>query len=254
MSGSILSSWTSHGAASMQEREQNPLEKRASFDRRMALMLLGGGVGAIALTGCSARSMTRRLPEPDYPAVGEGSVPSTLDASIKPGTQGTAQFANVLPRATWTTSPPNFADMYRMAPVKYVTVHHDGMTAFTDRSQQATADRLERIRSLHRSKGWADIGYHYAIDPAGRIWACRPVTWQGAHVKNRNPGNVGIVVLGNFEEQRPNAAQLAALKVHLAQVRATFKVRSGRTFGHKDWPGAQTACPGRNLHPQVARL
>ena len=29
-----------------------------------------------------------------------------------------------------------------------------------------------------------DVGYHYAVDRAGRVWECRPLTWQGAHVRN----------------------------------------------------------------------
>ena len=236
----------------MTEREQDPSERRTACDRRSMLCLLGGGVSAIALAGCSTRSMTRRLPDPTAPSLASGE--HVDHAPIVEPTTPAARFANVLPRKEWASTGPNFQDMFRMAPIKYITVHHDGMTSFTSQSKQAAADRLEKIRSLHRGKGWADIGYHYAIDPAGRIWACRPVTWQGAHVKNRNPGNVGIVVLGNFEIQRLNAAQLASLKVHVAQVRTTFSVRNGRTFGHKDWPGAATACPGRNLHPKVARL
>lgn len=216
------------------------------------LCLLGGSVGAIALAGCSSRPMTRRLPDPTAPSLAGGGIVDD-EVVVEPPTPK-ALFANVLPRNEWASTEPNYQDMFRMAPIKYITVHHDGMTAFSSRSKKAAANRLEQIRSLHRGKGWADIGYHYAIDPAGRIWACRPVSWQGAHVKNRNPGNVGIVMLGNYELQSLNAVQLASLKVHVAQVRTTFSVRRGRTFGHKDWPGAATLCPGRNLHPKVARL
>jgi hypothetical protein len=35
----------------------------------------------------------------------------------------------------------------------------------------------------------ADIGYHYTIDPTGRIWEGRPVQYQGAHVKMNNEHN-----------------------------------------------------------------
>lgn len=238
----------------MCELDNMPEERPPGFGRRAVLRLVGASLGVAALGGCTPRSITRRLPEPDYPLINSPNLAAGASPVEAPLAAANAGFANVLARSAWTSTAPSYSEMYRMAPVKYVTVHHDGMRKFTARSSAAAAERLEQIRSLHRNKGWADIGYHYAIDPAGRIWACRPVSWQGAHVKDRNPGNVGIVVLGNFELQRPNGAQLAALKVHLAQVQRVFSIRDGRTFGHKDWPGAATACPGRYLHPHVARL
>ena len=72
------------------------------------------------------------------------------------------------------------------------------------------------IRRGHvNHNGWADIGYHFAVDRAGRVWSCRPLVWQGAHVKDRNEGNIGVLVLGNFEIERPTSAQLNALAIHL---------------------------------------
>ena len=60
-----------------------------------------------------------------------------------------------------------------MLPVKYITVQHDGMSPFTTTSKSAAASRLETIRRSHlrRDGGrWGDIGYHFAIDPSGRLW------------------------------------------------------------------------------------
>jgi len=122
------------------------------------------------------------------------------------------------------------------------------MNVFKATSKRAAQDRLELIRTAHRNKGWGDIGYHYAIDPAGRIHECRPVTWQGAHVKDCNEGNIGIVVLGNYEDQRPNLAQLRALRKHLDQLEKIYSIPRRKVRGHKDWPPASTACPGRHLH------
>ena len=233
--------------------QENPDQRDASFGRREALRLLGSGLGLAVLAGCSSRSITRRIPEPDWPAASSGPLlktPAPKAAVVAP-----SQFANVQSRLAWAGSGPNYGKMNRMTTPKWITVHHDGMTVFTDTSLSAARGRLELIRTVHRrDNGWGDIGYHYAIDPGGRIHACRPVLWQGAHVKNCNPGNIGIVVLGNFSQQRPSGVQLAALKTHLTQLRTAYKIPRSRTRGHKDWPSASTACPGRYLHSQLRKV
>ena len=55
---------------------------------------------------------------------------------------------------------------------------------------------------------WADIGYHYVIDRQGRIWEGRELSWKGAHAGNKqaNENNVGIALIGNFENVEPPAA------------------------------------------------
>ncbi len=75
----------------------------------------------------------------------------------------------------------------------------------------AAAGRIELIRAGHRARGWGDIGYHLIVDPLGNAWQGRPLIWQGAHVKDRNEGNIGILVVGNFEVGRPTGPQLDAL-------------------------------------------
>ena len=71
-----------------------------------------------------------------------------------------------------------------MLPARYITIHHDGMPeAFTSTTKVSAASRLETIRKSHlrRDGGrWGDIGYHFAIDPAGRLWQGRPLTWAGS--------------------------------------------------------------------------
>ena len=57
----------------------------------------------------------------------------------------------------------------RGTPVRYITVHHDGMDPFFDTNKRAVAAHLETIRRLHRRKGWGDIGYHFAVDRAGLV-------------------------------------------------------------------------------------
>ena len=95
-----------------------------------------------------------------------------------------------------------------------VTVHHDAMK-WTGRHTYAKAvARLRRIREYHvGNNGWADIGYHFAIDGRGHVWQCRQAAYQGAHVGGKNEFNIGILVMGNFEEQVPTENQKKSLQV-----------------------------------------
>ena len=138
---------------------------------------------------------------------------------------------------------------------RYITIHHDGMTSFTSTSKSATKARLETIRKAHlrRDGGrWGDIGYHYAIDPAGRLWEGRSLKWQGAHVKARNEGNIGVVVLGNYEKQSLNRAQSAAIESTLKLLMKKHSVPVSRVRTHQEW--AATACPGKSLQRLMVTL
>ena len=91
-------------------------------------------------------------------------------------------------------------------------------------------ERLEWIRNGHRGKGWSDIGYHYIIDRSGVVWQGRDITrWQGAHVKNRNENNIGVMCLGNFMLQQPSAAQVAALNTDQIQALTTNQFKAMET-------------------------
>jgi hypothetical protein len=132
-----------------------------------------------------------------------------------------------------------------MLPVRRITVHHDGMPPVSVRAHADVAARIEQIRMSHIERGWGDIGYHYIVDPAGRVWQGRPLTWQGAHVKDQNPGNLGVLCLGNFEMQTPTPAQLAMLDRFVSSQMHRYSVSLALVKTHREM--APTICPGRNL-------
>lgn len=200
---------------------------------------LFAGVGLL-LVGCAPKAVTTALPSPVWKPRELGP----LDAPPAIATP-TPAAGNVIPRAQWAGSTPVPALMNPMLPVRYITVHHDGMDPFYGSDVRSTADRLERIRRAHRDKGWGDIGYHFAIDRDGRVWQGRPLSWQGAHVKDHNEGNIGVVTLGNFDRQAPSAPQIAALNRHVSMLMRQYRVPMTNVKTHQEW--APTACPGTNL-------
>ncbi len=140
--------------------------------------------------------------------------------------------------------------MDKMLPVRRLTVHHDGMAPVNLRSSRDVSARIDLIRRAHQQRGWGDIGYHYIVDPLGEVWEGRPLSWQGAHVANQNPGNLGVLVMGNFQQQRPTAAQLSALDRFVASRMTAHRINLSNVYTHQEL--APTECPGRSLQSHMA--
>jgi len=139
--------------------------------------------------------------------------------------------------------------------VKRITVHHEG-ALWNATDQPTVARHLESIRQDHlrrRSKRtgeyWADIGYHFVIDPAGRIWEARSVNWQGAHVDDQNEHNLGIMLMGNFDLQQVSSAGLASLQRMVRAQMVRYRVPVSLVFTHQELDA--TRCPGTNLQRQM---
>jgi hypothetical protein len=151
----------------------------------------------------------------------------------------------VLSRREWTSAGVIYSLANPMNGVSRITVHHSAIPAGHIRSKAESVRMLENIRRNHLAQQWADIGYHYIIDPSGRIWEGRPVQYQGAHVKLNNEHNLGVMLLGNFEEERPTSAALAALDTFVSDRMRTYRIPITRIYTHQEIMA--TACPGRNL-------
>ncbi len=201
-------------------------------------------LSALALASCAAPTNTGTGNSNAKTALAPVNPPKPTVAPAPP-------FPGTVARARWSHGEPVAKLMNPMVPVKWITIHHDGMTPFTTSDMALTASRIELIRNGHRGKGWGDIGYHFIIDRSGRIWEGRALKWQGAHVKDHNEGNIGIVCLGNFEVQSPSDAQLKALERHIEVVMRLYKIPATRIKTHREWVGAKTACPGKNLQKFV---
>jgi hypothetical protein len=212
-------------------------------ESRRTFLLMGVGM---MLAGCAKTTTeTALMPGPVWRA---REMPPLDDPAIAPTPAGFATTPNnVIPRAQWATGGPVPALMNRMLPIQHITIHHDGLEPFYAADQRGTAWRLDLIRRAHRNKGWGDVGYHLAVDREGRVWQGRALNWQGAHVKDHNEGNIGVVALGNFDRQSPTPAQLASLDKCVGWLMNRYKVPVSRVHTHQEWAGAKTACPGVNL-------
>ena len=158
----------------------------------------------------------------------------------------------VIPRTAWTRGKTKVSLADPMQQISRITVHHDAISPLPSGLYADSVRRLVAIRRGHLGNHWADIGYHYAIDPAGRAWQARPLIYQGAHVKDNNPGNIGIVMFGNYEQATPTAKALDTLNTLIAHEMRRFNVPLSRVYTHQEL--RSTACPGRNLQAQMIQL
>jgi hypothetical protein len=171
----------------------------------------------------------------------------------------TAPALAVLPRTGWSPARPIPSRLEPMGRIYRLTVHHSAMP-FRDTAQPTCAAQLRLIQHNHMQQAdrlYGDIGYHFLIDPAGRVWEGRELAWQGAHARaDNNRGNIGVCLLGNFvrgrDGQRPTEPQVRALRQLVFDLAGRYGIAANQVFSHSDF--VVTECPGALVEPVVARL
>ncbi len=217
-------------------------------------------LGAVVLPSCARSGRAIDMPGPVWPtstsrpmstmppiATTPAPQPRMTPFPTPPALPPDAVFPSVISRSAWTrTGLSRPRDVFALGRVTRITIHHDGMNPFTSTSQSESARRLELIRQSHVNKrGWADIGYHYIIDPAGRVWQGRSVQYQGAHVQDQNEGNLGIMCMGNYDRQVATTAMVSSLTRFLASQMKLYGVATRRVYTHQEIN--PTECPGRSI-------
>lgn len=247
----------------MKRTVNSPIQRREILRGTLALGVLGwlqgcawrpGGKAHVLWPDQEPRSATSVAagptpwsvsPEPSIPA-GPGPRPTATGYYALP--------SNVIPRREWTNQGIIMSRLTsngqdgKMGRISRITIHHDAMESGAIRSRGDAMKRMQTIRTGHISRPgepFADIGYHFAIDPQGRIWEGRPLAYQGAHVKGQNENNLGIVLMGNFDAQRPSATSIGTLDAFVVQQMQRYGISITNVRTHQEM--APTACPGRNL-------
>ncbi|MCU1378909.1 MAG: hypothetical protein JWN29_1892, partial [Acidimicrobiales bacterium] len=192
----------------------------------------------------------------------------------------------IITRAMWGADESLRTPRRSFAPLTKAIVHH---TAIDE------VDPAAQVRGIYRShtqtNGWADIGYNFLVDREGRIYEGRwardyavgevhsgeDTTGQlveGAHAEGRNPGSVGIAILGNYATTGatiPNAALVSVAKIIAWKFgardldpygRTPYTLSSGASevfnniCGHRDVAGTttHTSCPGDVVYQRLPDL
>jgi hypothetical protein len=166
-------------------------------------------------------------------------------------------------RASWNAKPMSMkGDPVPMGRVTRITLHHTADPREAGTTFAAVAERIRSYQSTHQQANkWADIGYHFVIDSQGRIWQGRGLEWKGAHAGNKdaNESNVGIALIGNFENREPPPAQSGAAEELITWLALEYGVASSKIYTHNEIERlygikGTTCCPGKRFGPTLTRL
>lgn len=120
--------------------------------------------------------------------------------------------------------------------IKRTVIHHSAVKP--KRTDEAYIRRyITATANYHiRHNDWPGIGYHYMIDPDGRIFKVNKETTISNHVGGYNSSSIGICLIGLFTgDNRPTDRQLAAARWLVNRIGL-------HAVPHKDLN--QTSCPG----------
>ncbi len=163
----------------------------------------------------------------------------------------------VEPRASWRPRREDRRNLDPMQRPRRVTIHHSAMY-FRSEAPQAAASQIARIQREHMgNRRYGDIGYHFLIDPSGRVWEGRELRWQGAHARgSNNVANIGICLLGNFVRDRggqgPTPTQVASMERLVLNLMRHYRMQGDALYCHSDF--TSTACPGARMRPIVRQF
>lgn len=225
--------------------------RRRADGRFWAKARLGPGAGAVRLRAVDA-SVTSSHEIELYSVEVFDSAEGDAAARSGPKAQASASRPDVHGRAEWGASAPKEA--YASHVPARITLHHTA-TRLTS-SLAESLNEVGFIQDFHQNgRGWNDIGYHYLVDALGNVFAGRPESAVGAHVKNNNTGNLGVSMLGYHHAPKNDPVAALTLDSVVALGRA-FIEEYGITVplqGHRDFGGG-TSCPGDLGYARVAEI
>ena len=108
---------------------------------------------------------------------------------------------------------------------------------------------LATLRSYERyhvdQLGWLALGYSWAVTADGTVAEGRGWHRAGAHTRGRNSESHGLLLVGDWSSSTPPTRMLRAAAQVIRHGRETGALTADcRIDGHRNAPGASTACPG----------
>jgi hypothetical protein len=162
---------------------------------------------------------------------------------------------NIIPRAEWGA---RHGDGFAVAPLpaSEVWLHHsvtvapDVVPPFDD---EFAAMRV--LEDIGQARFGGGISYTWAVMPSGRVYQGHSVGRRGAHTKGRNSIARAVVLVGNYEDRLTTAAQRETVVNLLRHAEQQGWIKQARLDGgHRNAPGAATACPGRHGMAAIADI
>jgi hypothetical protein len=170
----------------------------------------------------------------------------TQDEGAAQPQKARAQKPPIVIAQEWGSTPQPIPDSRKHTP-KYITIHHAGVTW----EGKTTPDKFVKNMQAwgQKDKGWPDLPYHFLIAPDGRIFEGRPLIYEpDTNTKYELAGNIGVEMMGNFNEQRPSEQQLESCVNLVAWLAQEYDIEPQNIRGHNDAAPGQTSCPGKDFY------
>lgn len=141
-------------------------------------------------------------------------------------------------------------------PARELWLHHTAMaTPPATQSLDQDAGDVRQIERIGQERFGGGISYTFVVLPSGRVFEGTGVDRQGAHTKGRNSISRAIVLHGNYDVAPPTSTMLAAVAALIEHGHVAGAWWPDRlTGGHRDAPGASTACPGRFAYSAIPSI
>jgi hypothetical protein len=116
--------------------------------------------------------------------------------------------------------------------VKGIVFHHTATRSQT----------LKSISDFHvNGRGWPAIAYHIAIGYDGKVYLLHDLTTASYHTAGRNRGNIGIALVGNYQDREMTPEMKASVLMVLEWIESDINIQ--HIWLHRD--AGKTECPGR---------
>ena len=139
-----------------------------------------------------------------------------------------------------------------------IAIHHSGDDVFNDWFGNIKTP-LDIEEEHIKDNKWDDIGYHFLINPNGKIYEGRALYFKGSHIGNANSNKIGIVLIGDFEPSHsvfdkktdtPTSLQINSLKSLILLLKNFSYIQI--LGGHRDW--GNSLCPGEKLYKMLHEI
>lgn len=154
-------------------------------------------------------------------------------------------------RDSWGATTPKFDKLVLDWNYTGVAVHHSGNWGIK------APTGIEKKHMVDNN--YDDVGYHYLIHPSGTIYEGRGIVYKGSHVRLTNTGNIGILMMGDYDYQfwddddDLTNKHLTVLKELVATLKRYFPLKY--FGGHKEFmKSPDYSCPGSALMAVMAQL
>lgn len=127
-------------------------------------------------------------------------------------------------------------------PARELWIHHSVTPVTTD----PLAD-WRHVQAVAFGRGFSDISYNFGLHPhRAEVLEGRLLKWVGAHTEGRNSISFGVVLIGNYENQKPTRGQIDSFRWLRHELVARGVLTRDHRLGYHQQT-KPTACPGRNV-------